>query len=72
MADWKCFCLLTGELVERLPPLDTTNIEKAYQELHENLWLMRWRSIFTTFTQHIYHPHTAHLSPSHSTFILFR
>jgi len=30
-ADWKRFCLLTGECVERLPPPDTPNIEKAYQ-----------------------------------------
>ena len=31
-ADWKRFCLLTSESVERLPPPDTKNIEKAYQE----------------------------------------
>jgi len=36
-ADWKRFCLLTGESVERLSPLDTTNIEKAYQEFCESL-----------------------------------
>jgi len=36
-ADWKRFCLRTGEWVERLPPPDTTNIEKAYQELYESL-----------------------------------
>jgi len=32
-ADWKRFCLLTDESVERLPPLDTTNIEKAKREV---------------------------------------
>jgi len=32
-ADRKCFCLLTGESVERLPLPDTTKIEKAYQEI---------------------------------------
>jgi len=31
-ADWKHFCFLTGETVEILPPPDTTNIERAYQE----------------------------------------
>ena len=31
-ADWKRFCLLTGESVERLPPPDTLNIEKAYRD----------------------------------------
>jgi len=36
-ADWKRFCLLTGESVVRLPPPDTKNIEKAYQELFETL-----------------------------------
>jgi len=36
-ADWKNFCLLTGESVERLPSPDTTNIVKAYQELCESL-----------------------------------
>ena len=35
--DWKGFCFLTRKYVERLPPPDTTNIEKAYQELCENL-----------------------------------
>ena len=34
-ADWKRFCLLTGESVERLPPLDALNIERAYQNLWE-------------------------------------
>ena len=29
--DWKRFCLLTGESVERLPPPDTLNIYRAYQ-----------------------------------------
>jgi len=28
-ADWKRFCLLTDESVERLPPPDTSNMEKA-------------------------------------------
>jgi len=36
-ADWKRFYLLTVESVERLPPPDTTNIEKAYQEFCESL-----------------------------------
>jgi len=36
-ADWKCFCLLTGDSVERLSPLDTTNIEKAYHEFCKSL-----------------------------------
>ena len=31
-ADSMRFCLLTGEFVKRLPPPDTTNIEKTYQE----------------------------------------
>jgi len=30
-AKWKHFRLLAGESVERLPPPDTTNHEKAYQ-----------------------------------------
>ena len=33
----KRFCPLTGESVERLPPTDTTNIGKAYQELCDSL-----------------------------------
>jgi len=37
MADWKHFCLLTGESVERLPPLDTPDIERAYQDFCESL-----------------------------------
>ena len=36
-ADWKHFCLLTGESVERLPPLDTPDIERAYQDFCESL-----------------------------------
>jgi len=37
-ADWNRFCLLlTGESVQRLPPPDATNVEKAYQELCESL-----------------------------------
>jgi len=36
-ADWKCVCLLTGESVERLPPPDAANIEKAYQEFCASL-----------------------------------
>jgi len=36
-ADWKRFCLLTGESVEGLPPPDISNIEKAYQEFCESL-----------------------------------
>jgi len=36
-ADWKRFCLLTGESVERLPPPDTTDIERAYQDFCESL-----------------------------------
>ena len=36
-ADWKHFCLLKGESVERLPPLDTPDIEKAYQDFCESL-----------------------------------
>jgi len=35
--DWKCFCLLTDESVARLPPLDTSNIEKACQGFCESL-----------------------------------
>jgi len=36
-ADWKGFCLLTDESVERLPPPDTSNIERAYQDFCESL-----------------------------------
>jgi len=36
-ADWKHFCLLIGESVERMPPQDTTNIKKAYKEFCESL-----------------------------------
>jgi len=35
--DWKRFCLLTGESVERLPPPDTSNIEKSFQDFCESL-----------------------------------
>ena len=31
-ADWKRFCLLTGESVKRLPPPDTPDIQRAYQD----------------------------------------
>jgi len=34
-SDWKRFCLFARESVERLPPPDTTNIERAYQEFCE-------------------------------------
>jgi len=36
-ADWKRYCLLTGESVERLPPLDTPDIERTYQDFCESL-----------------------------------
>ena len=36
-ADWKRFCLLTAESFERLPPPDTSNIERAYQDFCESL-----------------------------------
>jgi len=36
-ADWKCFGLHTGRSVERLPPPDASNVEKAYQERCESL-----------------------------------
>jgi len=31
-ADWKRICLLTDESVEKLPPPDTSHIERAYQD----------------------------------------
>ena len=36
-ADWKRFCLLTGESVESLPPPHTLNIERAYQDFCKSL-----------------------------------
>jgi len=36
-ADCKRFCLLTGESVWRLPPLDTLNIETTYQDFGDSL-----------------------------------
>ena len=36
-ADWKRFCLLTDESVERLLPPDTSNIERACQDFCESL-----------------------------------
>ena len=36
-ADWKRFCLFTDESVERLPPQDISNIERAYQDFCESL-----------------------------------
>ena len=36
-ADWKRFCLLTGESIERLPPPDTPDIERANQDFCESL-----------------------------------
>ena len=36
-ADSKCFCLLTDESVDILPPPDTPNIGKAYQDICESL-----------------------------------
>jgi len=36
-ADWNRFCLLTGESIKRLPPLDTPNIERAYQDFCKSL-----------------------------------
>jgi len=35
--DWRHFCLLTDESVERLPPPDTSNIERAHQDFCESL-----------------------------------
>jgi len=32
-ADWKSFCLLTVESVERLPPLDTSNILRGHTKI---------------------------------------
>jgi len=36
-ADWKRFCLLTGKSVERLPPPETPDIEREYQDFCESL-----------------------------------
>jgi len=36
-ADWKHFCILTGESIERLPPPDTPDIERTYQDFCESL-----------------------------------
>ena len=36
-ADWNRFCLLTSESVESLPPPDTPDIERAYQNFCESL-----------------------------------
>ena len=36
--DWKRCCLLTGQSVERLPPPDTPDIERAYQDFCESLF----------------------------------
>ena len=36
-ADWKRLCLLTCESIERLPPPDTLNIERAYQDFCESV-----------------------------------
>ena len=36
-AYWKRFCLLAGESVERLPPPDTPDIERGYQDFCESL-----------------------------------
>jgi len=36
-ADWSAFAFSQVKLFERLPPLDTTNIERAYQEFCESL-----------------------------------
>jgi len=36
-ADWKRFCLLTGESVERLPPPNTPDIKRAYQDFCKSL-----------------------------------
>jgi len=36
-ADWKWFCLLTDESVERLLPPGTSNIERAYQDFCKSL-----------------------------------
>ena len=36
-ADWKRFYFLTGESVERLPPPDTLDIDRAYQDFCESL-----------------------------------
>jgi len=44
-ADWNRFCLLTGESVERRPPPETANIEKAYQELYQSLLFAAIQSI---------------------------
>jgi len=38
MPDWKRFCLLRGESVERLPPPNTPDIERAYQDFCESLF----------------------------------
>jgi len=35
--DWKRFCFLTGESIERLPPSHTPKNERAYQDLCESL-----------------------------------
>ena len=37
-ANWKRFCLLTDESVERLPPPDTPGIERAYQDFCERAY----------------------------------
>jgi len=44
-AGWKSFCLLTGESVERLPPPDTSNIERTCRDFCESLLSAAKRSI---------------------------
>ena len=36
-ADWKRFCFLKGESVKKLPPPDTPDIDRAYQNICEYL-----------------------------------
>jgi len=36
-ADWKCFCLLTDASVQRLPPPDSSNIERTFLDFCESL-----------------------------------
>ena len=67
-ADWKRFCLLTDESVERLPPPDTLNIERGCQHACESQYPRANILSHVAIARTMCHAGTKSVKPSSSGF----
>ena len=63
-AGWKRFCVVTGESVERLPPMDTTNIESAYKIFARAYYPRPSNAFHVIVTRTMCHVETKNARPS--------